>query len=161
TLAFHSPTCTETDRKAALALAEIAEVEVDELASRMFAAGSHLAERSPEEIFYQDYKKFKIGSLTLGVGQINSMSAEELAGIEERLKPFLIGTLANSGINMLFFMLTNITSETSRVLFAGDGAQDLLEEAFGVKAEDNVCEVPRLVSRKKQLIPGISVILQN
>ena len=127
----------------------------------MFAAGSHLAERTPEEIFYQDYKKFKIGSITLGVGQINSMSAEELAGIEERLKPFLVEMAGKSGINMLFFMLTNITSETSRVLFAGEGAKDLLEEAFAVKAEDNVCEVPKLVSRKKQLIPGISAMLQN
>ena len=161
TLAFHSPTCTEIDRRAAEALSKIADVDMEELAANMFAAGSHLTERSPEEIFYQDYKKFKIGAITLGVGQINSMSADELAGIEERLKPFLLEMAKKSGINMLFFMLTNITSETSRVLFAGDGAKDVLTEAFGVKAEENVCEVPKLVSRKKQLIPGISVILQN
>ncbi len=161
TLAFHSPTCTAVDRNAATALAEIAGVDTDELAKSMFAAGSHLAERTPEEIFYQDYKKFKIGSITLGVGQINSMSESELAGIEERLKPFLMSIAGTSGINMLFFMLTDITTETSRVLFAGDGAKDLLEEAFGVSATENVCEVPKLVSRKKQLIPGLSALLQN
>ena len=161
TLAFHSPTCTAVDRDAATKLAAIAEVDMNELAGSMFAAGSHLAERSPEEIFYQDYKKFKIGSITLGVGQINSMSADELAGIETRLKPFVLGMAGNGGINMLFFMLTNITTETSRVIFAGEGAKDLLEEAFGVSATENVCEVPRLVSRKKQLIPGLSALLQN
>ena len=161
TLAFHSPTCTAIDREAAEALAKIAGVDTAELAGNMFAAGSHLAERSPEEIFYQDYKKFKIGALTLGVGQINSMSAEELAGIENRLKPYLLGTMAGSGINMLFFMLTNITTESSRIIFAGEGAGELLHEAFGVRTDDGVCEVPRLVSRKKQLIPGLSAILQN
>ncbi len=161
TLAFHSPTCTDADREAAEALARIAGVDTNELASSMFAAGSHLAERSPEEIFYQDYKKFKIGSITMGVGQINSMSGEELAGIEKRLKPFLLETMKHSDIKMLFFMMTNINTESSRVLFAGDGAKDVLEEAFSVKASDNVCEVPKLVSRKKQFVPGISVLLQN
>ncbi len=102
TLAFHSPTCTAVDREAAETLAKIAGVDMVELADSMFAAGSHLAERSPEEIFYQDYKKFKIGSLTLGVGQINSMSAEELTGIESRLKPYLSGTMSGNGIDMLF-----------------------------------------------------------
>ncbi|MBO4686667.1 MAG: putative manganese-dependent inorganic diphosphatase [Lachnospiraceae bacterium] len=161
TLAFHSPTCTAVDREAAETLAKIAGVDMVELADSMFAAGSHLAERSPEEIFYQDYKKFKIGSLTLGVGQINSMSAEELTGIESRLKPYLSDTMSGNGIDMLFFMLTNITTETSRIIFAGEGAGELLHEAFGAKLEDGVCEVPRLVSRKKQLIPGLSAILQN
>ena len=68
---------------------------------------------------------------------------------------------ADYGIDMLFFMLTNITTETSRIIFAGEGAGELLHEAFGAKLEDGVCEVPRLVSRKKQLIPGLSAILQN
>lgn len=161
TLAFHSPTCTAIDKDAAEKLAAIADIDMDELASSMFAAGSQLSERSPEEIFYQDYKKFKIGSITMGVGQLNSMSADELSGIENRLKPYILGMMKHSDLNMMFFMMTNITTESSRILFIGDGAKEVLEEAFSVKAEDNVCEVPKLVSRKKQFVPGISVALQN
>ena len=142
-------------------MAGIAEIDPKELAESMFAAGSHLSEKTPEEIFYQDYKKFKIGSIVMGVGQINSMSGEELAGIELKLKPFLLETMKHSDINMLFFMMTNITTESSRVLFAGEGAKDVLEEAFAVKADGQVIEVPKLVSRKKQFVPGISVMLQN
>ena len=62
------------------------------------------------------------------------------------------------------FDWTRVSPEDARrflMAFAGDGAKDLLEEAFAVKAEDNVCVVPKLVSRKKQLIPGISAMLQN
>ena len=45
----------------------------------MFQAGSNLLAKSPEEIFYQDFKKFVLGDVTLGVGQITSMTAKELA----------------------------------------------------------------------------------
>ena len=89
------------------------------------------------------------------------MIADELSGIENRLKPYILGMMKHSDLNMMFFMMTNITTESSRILFIGDGAKEVLEEAFSVKAEDNVCEVPKLVSRKKQFVPGISVALQN
>ena len=40
----------------------------------MFKAGSNLKDKSPEEIFYQDYKKFIAeGDVCFGVGQISSM----------------------------------------------------------------------------------------
>ncbi|KEZ86328.1 putative manganese-dependent inorganic diphosphatase, partial [Lacrimispora celerecrescens] len=42
TLLFRSPTCTESDKKAALTLADIAGIQVEKYASSMFAAGSNL-----------------------------------------------------------------------------------------------------------------------
>ena len=60
TLMFRSPTCTAMDKAAAEKLAEIAGVKCEELASEMFAAGSNLKNKSPEEIFYQDFKKFEL-----------------------------------------------------------------------------------------------------
>ena len=50
TLMFRSPTCTQIDREAALRLAEIAEVKVEELASAMFQAGSNFDNKTEEEI---------------------------------------------------------------------------------------------------------------
>ena len=43
---------------AAGALALIADISIEEFAKEMFKAGSNLKDKSPEEIFYQDYKKF-------------------------------------------------------------------------------------------------------
>ena len=47
----------------------------------MFRAGSNLSDKSEEEIFYRDYKKFSIGEITVGVGQVNCMSQEEIEGL--------------------------------------------------------------------------------
>ena len=58
TLLFRSPTCTETDRVAGLALACAAGIDIDKYAADMFAAGSNLKGKSEQEIFYQDFKRF-------------------------------------------------------------------------------------------------------
>jgi len=58
TLLFRSPTCTNMDKAAAESLAKIAEINIEEYAEKMFRAGSSLQDKSTEEIFYQDYKKF-------------------------------------------------------------------------------------------------------
>lgn len=57
TLMFRSPTCTLSDKMAAGALALIAGINIEQFAKEMFKAGSNLKDKSPEEIFYQDYKK--------------------------------------------------------------------------------------------------------
>ena len=60
TLMFRSPTCTPADQAAAEALAKIAEIDIPEFASEMFRAGSNLKDKTPAEIFHQDFKKFII-----------------------------------------------------------------------------------------------------
>ena len=53
---FRSPTCTAFDKMAAKELASIAGIQIEEFAAEMFKAGSNLENKSPEEIFYQDFK---------------------------------------------------------------------------------------------------------
>ena len=159
TLLFKSPTCTETDIEAAKELAEIAGINIDEYAEQMFVAGSMLRHRSAEEIFYQDYKKFAVEDTMIGVGQINSISEAELADIEERVSEYIKSFGPNWGVDMLFFLLTDIKKTSTRVLFAGDRAKGLLEEAFGVKVQDNVAVLPDVVSRKKQFFPALMVAM--
>lgn len=86
---FRSPTCTAMDKAAAEKLAEIAGVKCEELASEMFAAGSNLKNKSPEEIFYQDFKKFELNKSSFGVGQITSVNADELTEIKKELLPYM------------------------------------------------------------------------
>ena len=75
----------------------------------MFSAGSNLKDKSPEEIFYQDYKKFiGEGNVSFGVGQISSMDSEELKEIKEKLMPFMVSECGRHDITRVYFMLTNI-----------------------------------------------------
>ncbi len=131
TLMFRSPTCTQTDKIAASALALIAGIKIEEFAREMFSAGSNLKDKSPEEIFYQDYKKFiGEGNVSFGVGQISSMDSEELKEIKEKLMPFMVSECGRHDITRVYFMLTNILEESTELLFYGEGSQQMAEIAF-------------------------------
>ncbi len=161
TLMFRSPTCTPVDEKAARELAQIAGVKVEELAEDMFRAGSNLSQKTEEEIFYQDFKKFNVQSITLGVSQISSMSRDELRELKQRIFPYMEQNFQGSGVDMLLFMLTNIAEESTDLLFLGTGAMELVESAFGRKPQENSALLPGVVSRKKQMVPAIIRALQK
>lgn len=161
TLMYRSPTCTSVDKAAAGDLSRIAGVDVEEFAQEMFNAGSNLKNKSPEEIFYQDFKKFNVNGVTFGVGQINSMNSEELADIKGKLIPYMEKAFGEHGLDMLFFMLTNIIDESTDLICHGKDANDLVENSFEVKSEDNSYTLKNVVSRKKQLIPSFMVTLQQ
>lgn len=161
TLMFRSPTCTIVDRAAAEDLASIAGIECEEFAAEMFAAGSNLKNKSPEEIFYQDFKKFEVNKANFGVGQINSMNPSELKEIKDRLLEYMEKNLGTHGETMLFFMLTDIIHESTELLCFGNGSNELAGEAFHQKVEGASVELPGVVSRKKQLIPAFMNALQQ
>lgn len=163
TLMYRSPTCTAVDRAAAEQLAQIAGIDPEQYAREMFAAGSNLGNKTPEEVFYQDFKKFTVGETSFGVGQINSMNGEELQQLKERLLPFM--EQVEAGVDAVFFMLTDIMSESTELLFFGKRAKQMIENAFLVRSEDiredHCCTLRNVVSRKKQVVPAIVGSLQQ
>ena len=156
TLMFRSPTCTQQDKIAASALALIADIKIEDFAREMFKAGSNLKDKAPEEIFYQDYKKFIAeGNVAFGVGQISSMDEEELQEIKVRLKPFMVSECGRHGITRVYFMLTNIMDESSDVIYYGEGSEEMGKIAFQQEPEDKCFHLKGVVSRKKQMIPAM------
>ena len=156
TLMFRSPTCTAIDISTAEHLAQIADVNMEELSAAMFKAGSNLKDKSPEEIFYQDYKKFIAeGDVCFGVGQISSMDADELKEIKERLLPFMVSECGRHGVSRVYFMLTNIIEQSTELLFYGEGSEEMAVNAFKMQPENGTIYLKGVVSRKKQLIPPL------
>ena len=156
TLMFRSPTCTLQDKMAAGALALIADISIEEFAREMFKAGSNLKDKSPEEIFYQDYKKFIAeGDVCFGVGQISSMDVDELKEIKERLLPFMVSECGRHGVSRVYFMLTNIIEQSTELLFYGEGSEEMAVNAFKMQPENGTIYLKGVVSRKKQLIPPL------
>lgn len=155
TLMFRSPTCTVTDKMAAGALALIVGIDIETFATEMFEAGSDLRDKSPEEIFYQDYKKITIQGLCFGVGQISSMSIDELEIIKNRVMPLLGHECGKNGVEMVFFLLTDIKNSSSEMLYAGEGAEELVRKAFPDAPEtEGGFKLEGVLSRKKQLLPA-------
>lgn len=160
TLMYRSPTCTAVDKAAGEALAKIAGINVQKLAGDMFRAGSNLSSKETSEIFEQDFKTFVMNDITFGVGQVNSMNQEELVELKQRLYPYMEKQLKQSGLQMLFFMLTDIVQESTELLYVGNNAQELIRDAMGVEPRGDSFILRGVVSRKKQLIPAIMTVLQ-
>ena len=161
TLMFRSPTCTPVDEQIARELAQIAEIDVEDYAKQMFRAGSDLKGKAADEIFYQDYKKFTANDVTFGVGQITSLDQSELDEIKEKILPYMESVRKEQGLNMVFFMLTNILEETTYLAMTGDESKEVIENAFQTETDGQIAILPGVMSRKKQLIPNVLNIVQE
>ena len=169
TLLFRSPTCTKTDEMAARALAEIAGVDIEKYAMEMFSAASDLKQKTDREIFYQDFKTFTAGDIHFGVSQVSSLNEEELLSIKPRLFHFAKEALGEENLDMAFVMLTNILKQDTLLLAVGHRAETLIQNAFllepkkesfdfsGEEVEGYTAVLENVVSRKKQLIPPLSL----
>lgn len=161
TLMFRSPTCTPLDEAAARRLAEIAGIDVEEFAYEMFNAGSNLGNKTAEEICFLDFKQFQVGDTIFGVGQVNSMSATELGEIKKKVESYLDTARSNHGLNMIYLMLTNIVTESTELLCAGDSAREQIIAAYDMPLNDDALILKGVVSRKKQLLPTLVGALQQ
>lgn len=162
TLLYRSPTCTNIDRLSGKMLAMIAGVNPEELAKKMFNAGSNLSNKTPEEIIHQDYKKFTVGNTEVAIGQISSMDSNEIENIKALVGPEMDKQREADKVDLLFFMMTNIIKESSDVFFSGSNAEIILETGFNVTSKDHKCaRLPGVVSRKKQMLPTIINTIQQ
>lgn len=156
TLMFRSPTCTPVDEDACRKLAKIANMDIETFAVAMFNAGSKLKGKTDEEIFHQDYKVFTTDNFTFGIGQITSFNSDILENIGNRILKYMETIYSNKDVDMLFFMLTNIFTENTELLYYGKDAEQLLAKAFKLdEVSGGRIKLNGVVSRKKQVIPTI------
>lgn len=161
TLLFRSPTCTPLDEATAKALADIAEIDMESFAMEMFEAGSSLKGKTAEELFNQDYKVFQVEDMKIGVSQISSINQRELDKVAAMMQEYVPGALAGLPIQLSYVMLTNIHGQYSDLLAFGPDATQYAADAFRVTPSENICHLPGVVSRKKQVVPVLVSKLQE
>ena len=155
TLMFRSPTCTPQDEETARQLAKTAGIQIRRHAMAMFNAGSRLGNKSADEIFHIDCKRFEAAGIAITVSQVTSVSDTELMRLKELMLPYMENLLPNSGVDMLFMMLTNIIEESTELLFVGQGARAAVQAAFDCEPESESVILPGVVSRKKQVLGSL------
>ena len=127
----------------------------------MFNAGSNLSSKTAKEIIMQDYKKFSVNDIKIGVGQINTMSQAEIDNIRGKIENYIDKVIADGGVDMVYLLMTNIMTESSEVVFAGKSAGSVLANAFNVQVNGKSAVLEKIVSRKKQFFPAIMETLQQ
>ena len=160
TLLFKSPTCTECDVKAGKELAEIAGVNVEEYGLEMLKAGTALGGKSEAELINMDMKIFEVDGSKIGVAQVNTVNEAELLERKEKLLEEINNIINKEGLKFFIFAITNILSNDSTGIVAGDG-NAIIEKAFNEKIDNNLIALKGVVSRKKQIIPPLTKAIQE
>jgi manganese-dependent inorganic pyrophosphatase len=155
TLLFKSPTATNVDKITLKRLAEIADLDVEKFAKEMFKAGTSLKDKTPEEIFHQDFKTFTISNMKIGVAQAGTMDLENFYPIKQDMITLMEKKATENGFSLLVLMLTDILKGGSEFIVVGE-QKELVSRAFNVKIPGNCVYIPGILSRKKQVIPPIT-----
>ena len=154
TVMFKSPTCTSRDIRMAERMARIANVSQDELGKTIFSAS--LGNKSAEELLFTDYKEFHIAGHDLAVAQITCVdSPSMLQRKEEFLKP-MREVARKQEFSMVLLMLTDVLLEGTQLVYVGD--DETIRQAFNASPKDNTVFLPKIMSRKKQVIPMLSAL---
>jgi manganese-dependent inorganic pyrophosphatase len=74
---------------------------------------------------------------------------------EEFLK-LMRKTAAKNKLSMIILMLTDVLLEGTQILYVGD--DETIQQAFNETPRDNLVFLPRVMSRKKQVIPMLSAL---
>lgn len=159
TLLLTSPTTTEDDRFAAVKLANIAKVDIDTYGLEMLKAASSIAGKSVAELINMDLKTYSVGNKTLGISQIMTMDFDT---IKENIDEFInkLNEMVNTNYSIVVIFITDIIKNGSYVLYNTKSA-DIIADSFGIKNIHQGVFLPKMVSRKKQILPAILNTVDN
>lgn len=158
TLLFKSPTCTDEDVKAAEALAEIANIDLQSYGLEMLKAGASTKDKTAEELLNIDAKSFAIGEHEVRVAQVNTVDIDEVLARQDELEQAINAEIAQEGYALFVLVVTDILNSNSKILALGQ-QQPAVEKAFNVALDQNTALLEGVVSRKKQVVPQLTAAL--
>ena len=155
TVMFKSPTCTDRDRNVAERMARLANISLDELGHEIFSAASS-EDKNAEELLFTDFKEFHIAGNDFGVSQITCVDSDRLMRRKEEFLRLMEETKTRKSYRMMILMVTDVLREGTRILCVG--GEDIFSQAFNVELKEREVFLPRVMSRKKQVIPMLTAL---
>ena len=155
TVMFKSPTCTQRDIDVANRMARIANVSLEEVGKAIFSATSG-DDKSVEDMLRTDYKEFHIAGHDLAVSQITCMDSDRLLQRQEGFLTAMEDIRKKKGFHTVVLMITDVLKEGTHLLFVGD--EDTIRQAFNIRTSEPAPFLPKIMSRKKQVIPMLSAL---
>lgn len=152
TMLFKSPTSTALDKEIAIKLCTIAELDLESYGIAMLKAGGSHTNMTPLEIVHNDLKEFNMGRYRVSVGQFSVIDSEPLLKMKSSILKYMEEMQAKEKYDKSMLMITDIISETTHLLCT-ESSKDFANRAFKAECIDNIIELPKVVSRKKQIIP--------
>jgi manganese-dependent inorganic pyrophosphatase len=160
TLNFKSPTTTPLDISVAQSCAELAKVNTEDLARDIFTKGLGLHEKSSIELIETDIKQFQISQYRIMVSQITVYNFQQVDGIRGQLSKVMEHYVKDKRIDLLLVVFTSIEVNGSTMMYAGKEKWIALEAFPGISNITNTL-FKDVLSRKKQIIPRLSAIIEG
>ena len=159
TLNLTSPTTTETDRAVMKDLAEVCGANPSDLASEIFSVGSPLLTLPTKEVVTADCKEYEDHGIKFSVSQIEEISFASF----EKQRPALLEELEKYRLShsYLFSMLLVTDVNTQNSLLVVRGSESFTRLLDFPEEGQFVWRLDGIVSRKKQLLPYISGLLDR
>ena len=160
TLNLKGPTATSEDAEEIARLEKIAGVSSDELSDYIFGSTSIISSIAEDDVITTDCKHYKEDGVEFSISQIEELDFssfyEKIDGIRSALERYRKSN--KMAFSALF--VTNVMTQDSLLMISG--SQDVIERiAYQKDAERDVYELPKIVSRKKQLVPYFISILRT
>jgi manganese-dependent inorganic pyrophosphatase len=159
-LLFKSPTCTEQDVIAARELAHIAEVNGESYGLAMLKAGADLSQKTIADLISLDAKEFQMGSYKVEIAQVNAVDVNDVLSRQDDLEAALNKIIADKGLDLFVFVVTDILNNDSVAIALGR-VTAAVEQAYDVKLVNNSAILKGVVSRKLQIVPVLTDILNK
>lgn len=158
TLNLNSPTATDVDRDILKWLQSLTDVDFDTHARDFFEIGSALRSRGADDVIQEDCKEFKEFGQRFSISQIEEMGFEFFWSRQAELMEALQRHARQRGLDFSALLVTDIMTNGSLLLLSAE-----LEAWHRInypRVERQLYQLDGVVSRKKQLLPLISRLLQ-
>jgi manganese-dependent inorganic pyrophosphatase len=167
TLVLTSPTTTERDRQAGERLARwafaggsgLTNETIASFGQKVLAASAGLGTRMPKDIVTSDMKVYNAGRYQFAVAQAEVSDLYEVGERLSELKQALEELKNSKGLDFAMLMVTDVVRSSS-LLISTSPSPAVLEELPYPPAQDGTRLAEGVVSRKKQLLPGILSLLE-
>lgn len=159
TVILKSPTTTTEDVAAVAELSEIAGLDHLEYGREVFSSADNLKDRNPDEVINADFKIYEDFGLQVGIGQVEIVNIREIDDSFSALLAALKAVVAEKRLDWGMLLVTDIISGRSQLITYG---LDMIEPLIAYrKLQDNLFDLPGVLSRKKQLLPEILRVIEE
>ena len=157
TMEFRSPTTTPHDQAVAEMLAADLGIDIAEYAAEMFAAKSDFSALSDVQLLRMDSKLFSIAGKKLRISVLETTSPGALLARKDTLMSAMPDVASEDGAEQVLLFVVDILNQHATLLIPNDLVKAIAEKSFGVSVTGDTVVLPGIVSRKKQIIPALSV----
>ncbi len=160
TLLLQSPTSTAKDAETLNWLQSHANIKAQELGQLIFSSGSVILGSTPDRVVRSDFKVYDEEGVRFAVSQVEELGFDNFWQHARALVAALADLRNTEKLVFAALLVTDINTQNSLMLVKGD-PEFIRRISYAHVEQDEIFDLPGVVSRKKQLIPYLTDVLRQ